>query len=80
MFIAPRSPLLYQPIHGRHNISLLRSEVVEVIRFYKHFAATRLVEKCERCWNYSTHVGESFSYPKVCERSVGALREIEAGG
>jgi isoleucyl-tRNA synthetase len=40
--------------------------------------------KCERCWNYSTHVGESAAYPTVCERCVKALDEIEqsdgAGG
>jgi len=34
-------------------------------------------EKCERCWNYSTRVGESSNYPTVCERCVAALREIE---
>ena len=33
--------------------------------------------KCERCWNYSTHVGENASYPTVCERCVKALDEIE---
>jgi isoleucyl-tRNA synthetase len=33
--------------------------------------------KCERCWNYSTHVGESARYPTVCERCVKALEEIE---
>jgi isoleucyl-tRNA synthetase len=36
-------------------------------------------EKCERCWNYSTHVGESETYPTVCERCVAALKEIEQG-
>jgi isoleucyl-tRNA synthetase len=34
-------------------------------------------EKCERCWNYSTRVGESESYPTVCERCMAALEEIE---
>ena len=34
-------------------------------------------EKCERCWNYSTRVGESERYPTVCERCVVALEEIE---
>src|ERR1043165_2184581 len=34
-------------------------------------------EKCERCWNYSTRVGESERYPTVCERCVAALQEIE---
>jgi hypothetical protein len=29
-------------------------------------------KKCERCWNYSTHVGESADYPMVCERCVAA--------
>ncbi len=33
--------------------------------------------KCERCWNYSTHVGENADYPTVCERCVKALSEIE---
>ena len=34
-------------------------------------------QKCERCWNYSTHVGESERYPTACERCVAALEEIE---
>jgi isoleucyl-tRNA synthetase len=33
--------------------------------------------KCERCWNYSRHVGENSDYPTVCERCVKALTEIE---
>ena len=36
-------------------------------------------QKCERCWNYSTRVGEVEVYPTVCERCVAALREIEEG-
>lgn len=35
-------------------------------------------KKCERCWNYSTHVGESTRYPTICERCVIALEEIES--
>jgi len=34
-------------------------------------------KKCERCWNYSVHVGESQRYPNVCERCRKALEEIE---
>ena len=34
-------------------------------------------EKCERCWNYSVHVGEDKEYPTVCERCSAVLREIE---
>jgi isoleucyl-tRNA synthetase len=33
-------------------------------------------EKCERCWNYSTRVGEFEKYPTVCERCAEALDEI----
>jgi isoleucyl-tRNA synthetase len=33
--------------------------------------------KCERCWNYSTHVGENPRYPSICERCTAALAEIE---
>jgi isoleucyl-tRNA synthetase len=32
--------------------------------------------KCERCWNYSTHVGEDKEYPTVCERCSAVLKEI----
>src|SRR5438876_1939484 len=36
-------------------------------------------EKCERCWNYSTHVGEDPKYPTICERCAPVLRQLEAG-
>jgi isoleucyl-tRNA synthetase len=34
--------------------------------------------KCERCWNFSTHVGEDAKYPTVCERCSANLVVIEA--
>jgi isoleucyl-tRNA synthetase len=34
--------------------------------------------KCERCWNYSTRVGEDKTYPTVCERCSVVLKELEA--
>jgi isoleucyl-tRNA synthetase len=34
-------------------------------------------QKCERCWNYSTHVGEDKNYPTVCERCSAVLKEID---
>jgi isoleucyl-tRNA synthetase len=34
--------------------------------------------KCDRCWNYSTHVGEDKTYPTVCERCSAVLKELEA--
>jgi isoleucyl-tRNA synthetase len=36
-----------------------------------------LGSKCVRCWNYSTHVGESDDYPTICERCLRAITEIE---
>ncbi|HUD66503.1 MAG TPA: isoleucine--tRNA ligase [Candidatus Sulfotelmatobacter sp.] len=33
--------------------------------------------KCDRCWNYSTHVGEDKAYPTVCERCSAVLEELE---
>ena len=34
-------------------------------------------EKCERCWNYSMHVGDFDEFPTVCERCNDALQEIK---
>ena len=34
-------------------------------------------KKCDRCWNYSIHVGENSRYPTICERCSSALAEIE---
>ena len=34
--------------------------------------------KCDRCWNYSTHVGEDQACPTVCERCSAVLKELEA--
>jgi isoleucyl-tRNA synthetase len=43
-----------------------------------HFGVERAEgKKCERCWNYSTLVGASETYPTVCERCVAALDELE---
>ncbi len=30
-------------------------------------------EKCDRCWNYSTQVGQSAAHPLLCERCIPAL-------
>jgi isoleucyl-tRNA synthetase len=30
-------------------------------------------QKCDRCWNYSVHVGESAEHPLLCDRCVPAL-------
>jgi isoleucyl-tRNA synthetase len=36
-------------------------------------------KKCERCWNYSTHVGESSKFPTVCERCLPVVESILGG-
>jgi isoleucyl-tRNA synthetase len=35
--------------------------------------------KCDRCWNYSTRVGEDAAYPTVCERCAPVLHKLEGG-
>jgi isoleucyl-tRNA synthetase len=43
-----------------------------------HVEVTRAAgPKCERCWNYSVHVGENKQYPMICERCSIALQEID---
>ncbi|HEY9907949.1 MAG TPA: zinc finger domain-containing protein, partial [Thermosynechococcaceae cyanobacterium] len=32
-------------------------------------------QKCDRCWNYSTHVGEFANHPLLCERCEGAISD-----
>ncbi|QLE42392.1 isoleucine--tRNA ligase [Nostoc sp. C052] len=57
-------------------------EAEEQIKVAKFFGAEKITtidvvkadgEKCDRCWNYSTHVGESAEHPLICERCVAAL-------
>jgi len=33
-------------------------------------------EKCQRCWNYSSYVGESMDYPEFCKRCEEVVKEI----
>jgi len=54
-----------------------RSEVVPGLELSVQRADGK---KCDRCWNYSVHVGENSRYPAVCERCSQAIAEIEAGG
>jgi isoleucyl-tRNA synthetase len=51
-----------------------RSEVVPSLEVTVQRADGK---KCERCWNYSTHVGENLRYPTFCERCNEAVDEIE---
>ena len=56
-------------------VALVESQTGEIEIQIKRADGT----KCERCWNYSTRVGEFQRYPTVCERCAAALKEIEDG-
>ena len=32
--------------------------------------------KCERCWNYSTRVGEDATFPTLCERCAPVVHSL----
>jgi isoleucyl-tRNA synthetase len=72
-----REELRYIFIVSQVSLALLEEEAGAELRVRVERAAG---EKCERCWNYSTRVGEFTRYPAVCERCVEALAEIEAEG
>jgi isoleucyl-tRNA synthetase len=59
---------------------LLNVSQVEVVTgpSQQVIATTLLADgaKCERCWNYSVHVGEDWRWPTVCERCSAALDQI----
>jgi len=35
-------------------------------------------KKCERCWNFSTYVGQSSSYPQFCKRCEEVVSQIKS--
>ena len=65
LFIVSQVELQHLPGHG--NGSGLRVEVLPADG-----------SKCERCWNYSTQVGNDAEYPTVCERCSATLHEMFA--
>jgi isoleucyl-tRNA synthetase len=72
-----REELRYLFIVSQVSLTLLEEEASSDLRVMIERAAG---EKCERCWNYSTFVGQSTRYPTACERCVVVLAEIEAEG
>jgi isoleucyl-tRNA synthetase len=72
-----REELRYLFIVSQVSLALLEEEAGTELRVGVERASG---QKCERCWNYSTFVGESTRYPTACERCVVALAEIEAEG
>ena len=72
-----RNELRYIFIVSR--VELLKSSSTNGSDGLKITVARAPGQKCERCWNYSTHVGENTNYPMVCERCSAVLEEIERG-
>jgi len=72
-----REELRYVFIVSQVSLTLLEDGASEELRVVVERASG---QKCERCWNYSTFVGEFTRYPTACERCVEALAEIEAEG
>ena len=79
------SPDLYSTLQGHEEElrSLLKVSQVSLERGSNSSASPLTIEvacadgsKCERCWNYSVHVGENSDYPTICERCSEALKEI----
>lgn len=33
-------------------------------------------KKCQRCWNYSSRVGEDLEHPALCERCSPIIRDM----
>jgi isoleucyl-tRNA synthetase len=58
-------------------VTVQQGEVGEATAGVTVFASRADGTKCERCWNYSTHVGEDTKYPTVCERCSAALSSID---
>ncbi len=84
-----RAPESIYPVLERHQDQLRYLFIVSVVTLEKipasnggsglAFEVSKAPgQKCERCWNYSTHVGEDGTYPTVCERCSAVLAEIEA--
>jgi isoleucyl-tRNA synthetase len=72
-----RDELRYLFIVSQVSLTILEEEATDEVRVRVERASGA---KCERCWNYSTRVGEFTRYPTVCERCVEALAEVEAEG
>jgi isoleucyl-tRNA synthetase len=78
----------FYPVLEKHKDDLRYSFIVSQVELErsKNGAGQLAVEvapaagkECERCWNYSTHVGEDEKYPTVCERCAPVVRQLEAG-
>ncbi len=71
-FIVSQVELVTDPLEGATTSAAIEGLQIRVERAQG--------AKCDRCWNYSTHVGENSNYPTLCERCIAALAEIERDG
>jgi isoleucyl-tRNA synthetase len=78
------APAAMQPLLARYNDSLKELLNVSQVSWttspnadgIRVAASPADGTKCERCWNYSIHVGEDPRWPTVCERCSAALSEM----
>jgi isoleucyl-tRNA synthetase len=70
LFIVSQVEIVEGKIEGGSPAAVIEGLQIKVDR--------ALGRKCERCWNFSIHVGENTDYhPAICERCVAAIAEIE---
>ncbi|PSO67280.1 MAG: isoleucine--tRNA ligase [Cyanobacteria bacterium QH_8_48_120] len=67
LFLASQVELLDSPEAAENAAYHTQSEMVTVA------IVKAEGEKCDRCWYYSPHVGESSQHPTICERCEAAL-------
>jgi isoleucyl-tRNA synthetase len=76
----------YYPVLERYQPDLRYAFIVSQVNLEKskNGAGNLAVEvakaagkECERCWNYSTRVGEDSNYPTLCERCTPVVKQIE---
>jgi len=83
------APQALLPVLDRRRADLRYAFIVSEVEFHEPpggdgTAALRVQvtkapgRKCERCWNYSIHVGENPEYPTICERCTQALGGLSA--
>ena len=77
LFIASQVELLDSPVSVAQRSPLASDVEGFQYRFQSDSVCIGVVpangQKCDRCWNYSVHVGESEEYPLLCERCIPAL-------
>ncbi len=74
LFLASRVELLDSPNFAESLQFCLKSDTLTV------GASPAPGKKCDRCWNYSEHVGTSTQHPLLCERCVDVVESLASQG